>query len=139
MAVRAVAEICDAKVKGADLGSRELHFVPRGVRAGEYRFAVESAGSACLVFQTVLPVLLAAGGPSKVACEGGTHNMSAPPFDFLDRVFAPQLKAMGAKVKLRLERYGFYPRGGGRFRDLYAGSDQATGRTDGQGVSSGTL
>lgn len=114
--VRAVAAITDAKVKGADLGSRELHFVPRGIRAGEYRFAVESAGSACLVFQTVLPVLLMAGAPSQVVCEGGTHNMSAPPFDFLDRVFLPCLRAMGPQVKLRLDRYGFYPRGGGRFR-----------------------
>jgi len=59
--VEAVAEITDAKVKGAALGSRELQFIPRGIRAGEYRFAVESAGSACLVFQTVLPtgILLA--------------------------------------------------------------------------------
>ncbi len=115
-AVRAVTEITDAKVKGADLGSRELHFVPRDIRAGEYLFAVPSAGSASLVFQTVLPILLQAHGPSQVVCEGGTHNMSAPPFDFLARVFLPRLRDMGKKVTLRLDRYGFYPRGGGRFR-----------------------
>jgi len=114
--VEAVAEITDAKVKGAALGSRELQFIPRGIRAGEYRFAVESAGSACLVFQTVLPLLLRAGAPSQAAFEGGTHNQSAPPFDYLDRVFLPRLRDMGPKVKLRLDRYGFFPRGGGRFR-----------------------
>ena len=28
---------------------------------------------------------------------GGTHNPLAPPFEFLDRVFLPQLRAMGAR------------------------------------------
>jgi RNA 3'-terminal phosphate cyclase (ATP) len=115
-AVSAVAEITGAKVKGNHSGSRELRFVPGPIQAGEYRFAVGTAGSACLVFQTVLPVLLHADGPSQAAFEGGTHNQAAPPFDFLDRVFLPRLTSLGPKVKLRLDRYGFFPRGGGRFR-----------------------
>ncbi len=116
-AVQAAAEIGDAEVIGADLGSSTITFTPRGVKAGSYRFAVGTAGSATLVLQTVLPALLTAGGASsELVLEGGTHNPFAPPFDFLARAFLPLLRRMGAKVEASLERPGFYPAGGGRFR-----------------------
>jgi RNA 3'-terminal phosphate cyclase (ATP) len=47
--------------------------------------------------------------------EGGTHNLAAPPFDFLERSFLPIINRLGPKVSVSLERYGFYPAGGGRF------------------------
>jgi RNA 3'-terminal phosphate cyclase (ATP) len=46
---------------------------------------------------------------------GGTHNIHAPPFDYLERVFLPLLNRMGPRVDVQLERYGFFPAGGGRF------------------------
>jgi RNA 3'-terminal phosphate cyclase (ATP) len=115
-AVHAAAEVGRADVRGATLGSLELTFVPGEVRPGEYRFAVGTAGSATLVFQTVLPALLAASGSSRLALEGGTHNPFAPPFDFLDRAFLPLVRRMGPRVEVVLERPGFYPAGGGLFR-----------------------
>jgi RNA 3'-terminal phosphate cyclase (ATP) len=114
-AVHAAGEIGGAEMEGASLGSTALTFNPRSVRPGEYRFAVGTAGSATLVFQTILPALLRASAPSRVTIEGGTHNFAAPPFDFLDRTFLPLIRRMGAGVSLKLERYGFYPAGGGRF------------------------
>jgi RNA 3'-terminal phosphate cyclase (ATP) len=114
-AVLAAAEIGTAEVEGAVLGSSMLTFTPGAVRAGEYRFAVGTAGSGTLVFQTILPALLRAAAPTRVVIEGGTHNFAAPPFDFLDRAFLPLVRRMGASVSLKLERYGFYPAGGGRF------------------------
>ena len=113
-AVLAAAEIGSAQVEGADLGSLALTFTPNAVRAGEYRFAVGTAGSATLVFQTILPALMRADAPSRVSIEGGTHNFAAPPFDFLERTFIPLVRRMGANISLKLERYGFYPAGGGR-------------------------
>jgi len=114
-AVRAAAEIGSAEVEGATLGSSALTFSPGAVRAGEYRFAVGTAGSGTLVFQTILPALLRAPAPSRVIIEGGTHNEFAPPFDFLATTLLPLIRRMGARVSLTLERYGFYPAGGGRF------------------------
>lgn len=114
-AVLAAAEIGAAEVDGAVLGSAALTFAPRTIRGGEYRFAIGTAGSATLVFQTILPALLRAETRSRVTIEGGTHNFAAPPFDFLDRTFLPLIRQMGANVSLKLERYGFYPAGGGSF------------------------
>jgi RNA 3'-terminal phosphate cyclase (ATP) len=115
-AVNAAAEICDAQVEGAELGSRALTFRPGQLAAGDYSFSIGTAGSCTLVFQTVLPALLTAGGESRVRITGGTHNRGSPPFDFLARSFLPLLARMGAKVQLDLTRYGFYPRGGGEIR-----------------------
>jgi RNA 3'-terminal phosphate cyclase (ATP) len=112
-AARAAAEISDAEVDGCEVGSSALTFKPRGLRAGEYSFAIGTAGSCTLVLQTVLPPLLTASAPSVVRISGGTHNKAAPPVDFLTRAFLPLVARMGAVVELRLVRHGFYPRGGG--------------------------
>ena len=114
-AVQAAAEVGGAEVDGAFLGSKALTFVPGKVRAGEFRFAIGTAGSGTLVLQTILPALITAIGPSRVEIDGGTHNPAAPPFDFLQRSFIPLIERMGPKVKVELQRYGFYPAGGGRF------------------------
>ncbi len=114
-AVRAAAEVGRAKVDGAAIGSAKLTFLPGKVRPGDYRFAVGTAGSATLVFQTVLPALITADGPSNLTLEGGTHNPWAPPFDFLQKAFLPVIRRMGPKVEATLVRPGFYPAGGGLF------------------------
>lgn len=114
-AVLAAAEISGAEVEGASLSSRNLSFVPGAVRPGQHRFKVGTAGSATLVLQTILPALMTASGPSQITIEGGTHNLAAPPFDFLQKCFLPVINKMGPKVTVTLERYGFYPAGGGSF------------------------
>ena len=115
-AVQAAAKVGRAEVNGAEIGSQQVTFVPGGVVPGDYRFAVGTAGSVTLVLQTVLPALLTASGPSSLVLEGGTHNPFAPPFDFLDKTFLPVVNRLGPTVVAKLDRPGFYPAGGGRFR-----------------------
>ena len=114
--LRAATEICSAELEGDELRSTEFSFKPGKIKAGKYKFSVGTAGSTSLVLQTVLPALMMADGESEVIVEGGTHAMAAPSFDFLDRCFFPQLRAMGVGIEAELERYGFYPAGGGRVR-----------------------
>lgn len=113
-AVEAACAIGNATCTGASVGSSEITFHPGPVQAGDYHFAVGTAGSTSLVLQTVLMPLLLAGGPSRLVLEGGTHNMMAPPFEFIARCFLPIINRMGPRVEARLVRHGFYPRGGGR-------------------------
>ena len=131
-AVQAAAAVGHADVRGAQLHSSDLTFVPGEVTAGEYSFAVGTAGSATLVLQTVLPPLLRATGPSRLTLSGGTHNMQAPPFDFLEKTFAPTVNRLARVsldaapapasgeprvpvIEVRLIHPGFYPAGGGEF------------------------
>ena len=113
VAVQAAAAISNAVVTHAQVGSTELTFEPRAIEAGDYQFAIGSAGSCTLVLQTVMLALLHADAPSTVRISGGTHNPMAPPADFLQRAYCPVLKKMGAVVKIELVRPGFYPAGGG--------------------------
>lgn len=112
-AVKAAAKVCDAEMEGAELKSQRLTFKPGPVRAGDFRFDIGTAGSATLVLQTVLPALMAVDGPTQLTLCGGTHNIHAPPYDFLAKAFLPLLKRMGPQVTATLVRHGFYPAGGG--------------------------
>jgi RNA 3'-terminal phosphate cyclase (ATP) len=114
-AVSASAEIGRAQVDGARVGAKEFTFVPGEVVPGEYVFDIGTAGSTTLVLQAVLPPLMIAKWPSLLKLEGGTHNVHAPPFEFLQKTFLPLVNRIGPQVSIELERYGFYPPGGGKF------------------------
>lgn len=113
-AIEAACGIGAASCDGATVGSSQIEFRPGRVQAGDYHFAVGTAGSTGLVLQTILPPLMLADGPSRLVLEGGTHNMLAPPFEFIARCFLPLIARMGPQVSARLVRHGFYPAGGGR-------------------------
>lgn len=113
VAVQAAAQICGARVNGAELGSMALSFVPGTIVGGDYEFAIGTAGSCTLVLQTLALALLYAEASSTVRITGGTHNAMAPPAQFLQHAYGLQLRAMGGQVEFALERYGFYPAGGG--------------------------
>lgn len=113
--VNAIKKVCNAKVKGASIGSTEIEFIPDKIQAGDFHFAIGSAGSSTLVFQTVLPALLLADKPSTLVLEGGTHNPMAPSYDFIKHAFLPVLKQMGIECSIEIERYGFYPVGAGKW------------------------
>ncbi len=119
-AVLAVAEICGAEVRGAEVGSSKLVFRPHGVKPGRYDFDVSriraSAGSVNLVFQTVLWPLATAEKPSRITIRGGTHVPHAPTSDYIDQTFLPTIERMGVLVHYRMEKAGYYPIGGGEVR-----------------------
>jgi RNA 3'-terminal phosphate cyclase (ATP) len=81
-AVEAAAAIGNATVTGATVGSTSLTFTPETVRPGTYHFEVETAGSAVLVLQTVLPPLLTAPGPSRVTVGAGPTSDRLRPSSF---------------------------------------------------------
>jgi len=113
-AVAALVQICRAQVEGASLGSQRVLFSPGAVQPGEYRFDVGTAGSTALVLQAILLPLALAPGPSRVTITGGTHVPWSPPADYLQHVVLPVLAGMGVTARLRVDRWGFYPQGGGR-------------------------
>ncbi len=120
--VNAIAKISGAELKGNETGSTDLTFVPERVKAGDYSFDIKTAGSCSLVFQTLLPPLLSADNESTITITGGTHVPFSPPYHYISEVFIPMLRRLGINVEALIERYGFYPKGGGsvRFRIMPA-------------------
>ena len=115
-AVNAAVQLSGGRVEGACVGSTELTFHPGTVNPDKYHFAIGSAGSTTLVVQALLPALLLASGPSELTFEGGTHNPLSPPYPFLAEAFFRVVRSLGPAVESTLERVGFLPAGGGRFR-----------------------
>lgn len=113
-AVDAAAKISAAQVDGASLGSTELRFIPAAIRSGRYRFCIRTAGSACLVLQTVLLPLSRAGSASSFQISGGTHVPWSPCYHYLEQQWLPYLRRIGIHASLTLDRSGYYPQGGGQ-------------------------
>lgn len=111
--VSAAASICHAGVSGNEKGSSELTFVPDRIMPGDYTFDIQTAGSCSLVFQTLLPPLILSGKTSDITIKGGTHVPFSPTYDYISDVFLPMLSRIGIKTESSIERYGFYPKGGG--------------------------
>lgn len=114
--VRAATALGQATVEGDTFRSTALSFTPQGLHPGDYRFDIESAGSANLVLQAVLPAALCAPAPTTWTLLGGTHNDHAPPFPYLQRAFLPLLERAHAPIRSELVSAGFYPAGGGEMR-----------------------
>jgi len=129
-AIRAVAKLCHARINGDALGSQQIDFIP-GARAvaGHYRFDVAtareggSAGSACLVLQTLVPPLALAPGKSRLSIRGGTHMAWSPSFDYIRDVWLPAIRQTGISASAALRAWGWYPIGQGEIDVEVSGLD----------------
>jgi RNA 3'-terminal phosphate cyclase (ATP) len=118
--VRAMTRICQAQCQGDKIGSQMLEFMPNcSPQAGYYTFDVRdateggSAGAITLILQAILLPLALAQGDSVVILRGGTHVPFSPPITYIEQVYLPFLKQLGIEVDLKLNGWGWYPRGGG--------------------------
>lgn len=141
MSVKAAAQIGQAKTRGACLSSIDLAFEPGPVSPGNYAFKIGTAGATSLVLHTIYLPLALAGAASTVSIEGGTHVKASPCHDFLGRSWAAHLKPLGITIDVKLQRVGFYPRGGGLIHAQIAPTERIhpfTGMTT-AAVSTATL
>ena len=110
-AVGAVAQLCDAKVKGADLESTELEFIPGKIKSGNVNVKIATAGSVGLTLQALLIPAIKTDLTIKIN-GGGTYGKWAAPTDNFKYILFPLLEKMGYKAEIKIEREGFYPVGG---------------------------
>lgn len=111
--IKAARQISSARVSGDTLGSQTLEFEPESVRPGDYSFDVTTAGSVSLVFHTLFLPLSLAGNESRITIRGGTHVKWSPSYEFLEDQWLFYLRKIGFDVTVRLEKAGYYPKGGG--------------------------
>lgn len=112
--VKAMAQLCAAEVTGAREGSDRITFAPTTLPSGTHRIDIGTAGSTALLLHTLYyPILFSEQG-GDLELKGGTHNEMAPSFPYLQHVWAPLLHLCGFPVDITLQRFGFYPKGGGK-------------------------
>ena len=124
--IRAVAKLCNGRLEGDELGSREIRFWPGEVKAGRIRVNIRTAGNITLVLQPIMLAALRADGAVEVEFDGGaTDAPLAPPLDYMKHVTLPTLAKMGYRCELKCLRRGHYPKGGARVEArLHPGSLQ---------------
>jgi len=108
------ARLCNAEIKGATLGSRELWFRPSEIKGGEIRAEIGTASSISMLLLTVLPLCVSAKRAVNVhVVKGGTDVRHAPTINYLKHLLLPTLRRMGLKASLTVQKYGYYPKGMG--------------------------
>jgi len=116
VALNALARISGATIEGNKIGSQTLTFIPQEIHSGDYDFKIETAGSITLLLQRILLPLCLTQGNSTLTLAGGTHVPWSPPFDYFSGILLPALESMGVSADALIEKWGFYPRGGGQVR-----------------------
>jgi RNA 3'-terminal phosphate cyclase (ATP) len=112
-AVEALAKITEGWTEGVKIGSETITFVPKNIIPGDYKFDVGTAGSVTLLLQGLILPLCLSHGTSRLTLIGGTHVPWSPPFHYLHEILLPILSSMGISFTADIERWGWYPRGGG--------------------------
>jgi len=115
-AVEALARITEAQTEGVKFGSQKITFIPQKILPGKYQFEVRTAGSVTLLLQAIFLPLCFSNGISSVTLIGGTHVQWSPSFHYLSEVFLPTVERMGVSAGAAIEKWGFYPKGGGRIQ-----------------------
>ncbi len=115
-AVEAMARITEAQTEGVKPGSEKIAFIPQRIIPGGYQFEVRTAGSVTLLLQAILLPLCLSNGISSVTVIGGTHVQWSPSFHYFSEVFLPTVRRVGVSAEVAIERWGFYPKGGGRIQ-----------------------
>lgn len=112
--IELTARLVNAKVKGLEIGSETVEFIPSERLEGTFEYDVGTAGSISLVLQAVLPPAILSRKATRFHLKGGTDVSWSPPIDYMREVFAFMLEKLGPKVTINQERRGHYPKGGGK-------------------------
>ena len=112
-AVKAVARLCNAEVKGLEKGSRELEFIPGKITKKHLKVEIKTAGSVGLVLQAVMMPCFFASHPVSVRIiGGGSFGKWAPNLHYFQNVLFPMLRKLGLEMQMEIVRHGMYPEGG---------------------------
>ena len=69
-----------------------------------------------LVLQTLLPAFISSRQRTTICMKGGTHVPFSPSYHYIGDVFLSCMREMGVDVRIAIDAYGFYPKGGGEVR-----------------------
>ena len=112
-ALNAVGKLCDAEIKGNELGSMEIEFSPKEISGGSLSLNVGTAGSTALVLQALMIPAIHCEKALDIEIKGGTVNKWAPSVYYLQNITLALLRRIGYNAEIILHKHGFYPRGGG--------------------------
>jgi len=112
--IKAVGELCNAEISGAEIQSKEIEFIPGDIKSKKLNVDIGTAGSITLVLQALMVPAIFADDRVRIKITGGTDVRWSPPIDYLRFVTLPILQGLGYTGKIELERRGYFPQGSGK-------------------------
>jgi len=115
LGLKPLAQICNAKIEGDSLGSREISFYPDKLIENQSSLHIkrEAADSITLSLQSLILPAIFLPKPLKIVFEGGaTDTFFSPLIDYFSQVFLKFLEKTGVKVEMNIIKRGYYPEGG---------------------------
>ncbi|MGH2542486.1 MAG: RNA 3'-terminal phosphate cyclase [Ardenticatenaceae bacterium] len=127
-ALRALATLCDAEVTGDAVSAKYVRFAPtRPPRAQELTIDMgavtgrPSPEPVTPLIEALIPALVRAGEETLIRLRGVNASPHAPSAFWLRETLAPMLPWAGINVAVEIERWGWYPDGGGETTLLVEG------------------
>jgi len=115
LGLQSLVELCNGKLEGDYLGSKEVRFYPGEIKKEKISLTIGTAASITLILQSLIPPALSAPEPVKIIFNGGaTDTFFSPTIDYFRYVFLKILKKIGTKVEINILRRGYYPEGGAK-------------------------
>ena len=112
-AIKILQKISNAKISGLEIGSTELKFSPGNIIDSELIEDVGTAGSISLIIQVLIPVVSISQKQLRLKIKGGTDVLWSPSMEYTQHVLKEMYSKMGIKFSLKLNKRGYYPKGGG--------------------------
>lgn len=119
-AIQAIGSLCSAEVKGDLMQSKTLRFTPREApRAGKMLIDTgaitgrPSPASVVPLIEALIPVLASAKADSLIELRGANTTPFNPSAFWVRETLAPMLHWAGINMGVEIEKWGWYPDGGG--------------------------
>lgn len=133
-AMRAIGSLCDAVVEGDVVRASEVRFVPRGKPIGEQASRARdividtsqmtgrpSPASVVPLVEALMAVLIGADGDSFIRLHGVNASPFSPSAFWLRETLVPMLCWLGFEVAVEVDKWGWFPEGGGEMTLLVEG------------------
>lgn len=113
-AVLTAGKLCNAKIKGVELNSKEIWFTPKKNKGGKFSSTIGTAGSITALIMTILPICAFSTNSVTIQItKGGTDVSHSPTINYMKFVLLPTLRKLGVQATIQLLSYGYYPKGMG--------------------------
>ena len=112
-AVKILSKICNAKVSGLEIGSKQIEFIPNDVENLSMIEDVGTAGSIPLILQVLIYAVSLSKKSLEISIKGGTDVLWSPTMDYTRFVLSEALANFGIKYSIKIKKRGYYPKGGG--------------------------
>lgn len=115
LGIKALSQLCNGKLEGDFLGSKEIVFSPGEITAKNLHIKIETAASITLILQMLIPAALKSSQSVRIIFEGGaTDTFFSPTIDYFQFCFLKILEKAGIKIDINISKRGYYPEGGAK-------------------------